>query len=212
MRAELMLESTETSMLIVEERKRRDIVVGVPHHAPAGTSTLPCTEHPEADENAGFLGRYLAEKIDCCSVIACNYTIDANKSAQTDYTMRIIEWSPRILIEIHGHGNKKARSDIEISSGGIDNDRFSMELASRLRKSISTHPELKSISICGEYEKIYYTAKSAVTISDRRWLSYHIELPPDLRKPDDDRNGKPPEIGYQFCRYLAQALNAMNPI
>jgi hypothetical protein len=51
-----MLESTEQSLLITEKRDRSDIVVGVPHHAPAGTPTLPCPEHRDSDENAGFIG------------------------------------------------------------------------------------------------------------------------------------------------------------
>jgi hypothetical protein len=71
MSAELMLESTSTSILIIEERKFKDIIIGVPHHAPAGIDKLPCLEHEESDENAGFLGRYIAEKLNCCSIIAC---------------------------------------------------------------------------------------------------------------------------------------------
>ena len=74
-----MLESTEQSLLIIENRARYDIVVGVPHHAPAGVPNLPCPEHSDSDENTGFIGRYLAEKLNCCSVIACNSTIDPNK-------------------------------------------------------------------------------------------------------------------------------------
>jgi len=45
MNAELMLEATNTSLLIIEERQHKDIVVGVPHHAPAGVDHLPCPEH-----------------------------------------------------------------------------------------------------------------------------------------------------------------------
>lgn len=110
MSAELMLEATETSLLIIEERARHDIVVGVPHHAPAGVSQLPCPEHRPSDENAGFIGRHLAERLGCCSVIACNYTIDANKHLRSDYTMQIAAWRPTVLIEIHGHGKTKSKS------------------------------------------------------------------------------------------------------
>ena len=69
------LESTERSLLIAEKRKRSDLVIGVPHHAPAGTPTLPCPEHSDSDENTGIIGRHLAERLDCCSIIACNSTI-----------------------------------------------------------------------------------------------------------------------------------------
>jgi len=61
--AESILKSASISALIIEERKFKDIVIGVPHHAPAGIEKLPCLEHPESDENAGYLGRYIAEKL-----------------------------------------------------------------------------------------------------------------------------------------------------
>ena len=124
MSAELMLESTEPSLLIIEERRRKDIVVGVPHHAPAGIPKLPCPDHPDSDENAGFLGRYIAERLKCCSIIACNYPVDVNKFFRTDYTMQIASWNPKVLIEIHGHGGKNAKSDIEISSGSSSQRQF----------------------------------------------------------------------------------------
>lgn len=208
MSAELMLESTEPSLLIIEERKRKDIVVGVPHHAPAGISKLPCSEHPDADENAGFLGRYIAEKIECCSIIACNYPVDVNKFFRTDYTMQIASWNPKVLIEIHGHGGKgkNAKNDIEISSGNSTNDNFSKGLSDKLQSSFSAVQGLKDLSICGEYSKLYFKASDTVTISDGRWVSYHIELPPVLRKPLKNESGKPPDIGYQFCNFLVDAL------
>lgn len=207
MNAELMLESAETSLLIIEERKRKDIVVGVPHHAPAGITTLPCSEHPDADENAGFIGRNIAEQLSCCSIIACNYTIDVNKFFRTDYTMQIARWNPKVLIEIHGHGGEKAKSDIEISSGRLDDDKFSKTLADNLAILLSTTPELKGITVCGEYNKIYFQASNAVTISDGRWVSYHIELPPTLRKAPKGEKGKLPEIGYKFCKLLTKAVH-----
>ncbi len=207
MNTELMLESTETSLLIIDERKRKDIVVGVPHHAPAGKSTLPCSEHPIADENAGFIGRYIAEKLNCCCIIACNYTTDVNKFFRTDYTMQIARWNPKVLIEIHGHGETKAKHNIEISSGSSNNDKFSKKLADKLAASFSINPELKDITVCGEYNKIYFKASTAVTISDGRWIAYHIELPPILRKPSNGTSGKPPEIGYKFCKLLIEAMH-----
>lgn len=208
--AELMLESTESSFLIIEARKRKDIVVGVPHHAPVGISTLPCPEHTDADENAGFIGRYVAEKLDCRSLIACNYTTDENKFFKTDYTMQIANWNPKVLIEIHGHGAVKAKSDIEISSGSSDNDKFSKLLADKLLKSFAASPNLNNIKVCGEYDKIYFKASTAVSFSDDRWVSYHIELPPNLRKPAGNAPGKPPEIGYEFCQFLVKAIQEIH--
>jgi hypothetical protein len=210
MNAELILESTEASLLIIQERASKDIVVGVPHHAPAGQPTLPCPDHPDSDENAGFLGRYLAERLCCCSIIACNYTVDVNKCLRSDYAIQIAGWDPKVLVEIHGHDGTKARSNIEVSSGSADNDRFSKGLAENLRIFCSTVEGLKGFSICGEYSKLYFKASSAVTISNGRWISYHIELPPELRKPAGASVGKPPDIGYQFCRLLAETLKEIH--
>ena len=206
MRAEHMLKFTEPSILIIEERSCKDIVVGVPHHAPAGKATLPCPEHKDSDENAGFLGRYLAEKLRCCSIIACNYTVDVNKFFRTDYTMQISRWNPKVLIELHGHGGAKAKSDIEISSGGSDNDRFSSVLAEKLLSAFSSRKNLKDLSVCAEYKKLYYKASDAITVSDGRWVAYHIELPPKLRIAPGEARGKPPKMGYEFCKVLAKLI------
>jgi len=205
---ESLLESAEPSLLVIEERSRKDIVVGVPHHAPAGTSTLPCPEHQVSDENAGFLGHYLAEKLDCCSIIACNYTIDVNKSLQSDYAVQIASWKPAVLVEIHGHGKEKARHDIEISSGSGVNSDCSETLAERLESVLSTSDGFKTISICGERDRLYYKASKAVTVSDERWVTYHIELPPELRKQPGDSMDVP-RAGYEFCDALAKVLTEM---
>jgi hypothetical protein len=210
--AELMLESTEPSLLIIEERKRKDIVVGVPHHAPAGIPTLPCLEHPDADENAGFIGRNLAERLNCCSIIACNYTSDVNKYLRSDYTMQIACWKPQVLIEIHGHGGKAAIFDIEISSGSSNNDKFSTVLAEKLLTFFAPIADLKKFSVSGEYDKINFKAKKALTITDGNWLPYHIELPAKIRMPENRKTGKPAEIGYKFCELLANAVQEIHGV
>jgi hypothetical protein len=209
MSAELMLEATHTSLLIIETRRCTDIVVAVPHHAPAGIDHLPCPEHKDSDENAGFLGRYLAERLDACSVIACNYSVDVNKYFRTDYCMQIARWNPKVLVEIHGHGSGKAKSDIEISSGASNNDR-SEALASTLRTKLSGIKGLDSYTICGTHNQLGLAAKDAVTINDGRWIPYHIELPKAIRKPSSTSTGKPPEVGYQFCDALAAALTEIH--
>jgi len=205
MSAELILEATNTSILIIEARQFKDIVVGVPHHAPAGVEHLPCPEHKDSDENAGFLGRYLAERLDACSVIACNYTVDVNKYFRTDYSMQIANWNPKVLVEIHGHGSGKAKSDIEISSGELNNDK-SEALANGLRTKLSVIKGLDSCTICGTHNKLGLAAKSAVTINDGRWIAYHIELPKTIRKATGINTGKPSEIGYRFCDALSEVL------
>ena len=207
MSAELMLESTSTSLLIIEERKSKDIVIGVPHHAPAGIDKLPCLEHPKSDENAGFLGRYVAEKLDCCSIIACNYRIDVNKYLRSDYTMQIVQWNPKVLVEIHGHGGEKAKYDIEISSGSLENSKYSMKLAEKLSERLSQdHEGFEGITVSGEFDKINFKASDSITIKDGRWIPFHIELPAKLRKPTDSNAGKPSALAYAFCDYLVESL------
>ncbi|VTR67860.1 conserved hypothetical protein [Desulfosarcina cetonica] len=201
-----LLESTERSLLVAEKRKRYDIVVGVPHHAPAGTPTLPCPEHRDSDENAGFLGRYLAERLDCFSLIACNSTIDVNKHLDSDYSKQIFEWRPKILIEIHGHGKFRSKYDVEISCGSADQSANSEELAAIINRKIKNTPMLSGISICGRFSDIYFKATKTLTITNPGWLAYHIELSSRLRKPGNEKPGPPPDLGYRFCDCLADAV------
>lgn len=206
MNTELILKSASESILIIEERKFKDIVIGVPHHAPAGTKTLPCDKHKDSDENAGFLGRYIAEKLNSCCIIACNYRIDVNKYFRSDYSMQIAQWNPKFLVEIHGHGDKKANYDIEISSGSSENNRWSTELETKLKDKCSKIKELKNLTICGKFEDIYLKATNSATITDGRWAPFHIELPSALRKPQKPKLWKPPLKGYKFCNCLIESL------
>jgi hypothetical protein len=210
MNAELLLEITDLSLLMIADRPKKSIVVGVPHHAPAGKEILPCLEHQEADENTGFLGNYLAEQLHCCSVIACNYPVDSNKFFRSDYSMQIAAWNPKVLVEIHGHNGKKAKSNIEISSGGGENESHSKNLADRLASAFQAEEALQKFTVCGEYDRIYYKASNAVTIHGGRWVGYHIELPPNLRKLIEGMDGKPPPAGFRFCDVLAQVLKEIH--
>ena len=212
MDAELLLEITELSLLMIQDRPKKSIVVAVPHHAPAGKETLPCLEHQEADENTGFLGHYLAEQLHCCSVIACNYPVDSNKFFRSDYSMQIAAWNPKVLIEIHGHSGRKAKSSIEISSGAGGSEGYAKTLAERLAVSFQANDALRKFTVCGEYSQIYYKASNAVTITGGRWVGYHIELPPNLRKLIEGMDGKPPRAGYAFCDVLAEVLREIHGI
>ena len=200
---------SHSSHLIIEERELRDIVVGVPHHAPAGVKFLPCPEHRESDENAGHLGRYIAAGLNCCSIIACNYKVDSNKSLRSGYSKQIIKWNPSILVEIHGHGGTKAKSDIEISSGKSKNNKYSVRLEKLLKHKCSKNEKLRNLSICGNLSKIYFKATNSLTIIDDRWISFHIELPSQLRKPENAKKGNPPSLGFEFCDYLIDSLKEL---
>jgi hypothetical protein len=201
---------SRNSSLLIEERLRKDIVIGVPHHAPAGTPTLPCPEHPDSDENAGFLGRYLAEKLDCCSVIACNSTIDPNKSGNSRYATQIAQWKPKVLIEIHGHGGKRAHFNVEISSGSTINDKYSDPMATKLAALIAGIPGLERLTIGGKYSELHFKASKTATITDSRWIAYHMELPPELRKSSGAPGAMPPDIGYKFCDAVKTALRELH--
>jgi hypothetical protein len=204
-----LLKMPSPSMLVIQERDSHKIVIGVPHHAPAGTVRLPCNR--VSDENCGYLGHLLAEKLRCSSIIACNYTIDVNKSLQTDYSMQIARWKPTVLVEIHGHGGGKVGSNtIEISSGTSTDNKFSMALAEELTTIFSDIERLKNISVIGDFHRIYFKATESVTITNTKWTSYHVELPPCLRKPKRVTGVKPPRLGYMFCESLAEALHRLH--
>jgi hypothetical protein len=203
----LMLQSNQEPLLIAEKRSRSDIVVGAPHHAPAGTPRLPCPEHSDSDENTGFIGRHLAEKLDCCSVITCNATVDPNKRLNSDYAKQIVTWRPKILIEIHGHGKVRSKYDVEISCGSAEFTSHSEGLANRIIRKFEADSSFADLSICGRFADIYFKATRTLTITDSRWLAYHIELSSRLRKPDFGKRGKPTEFAYRFCDFLAAALN-----
>lgn len=206
MDANSRLESTEQSLLIIEKRTRLDIVIGVPHHAPAGVPTLPCPEHSDSDENTGFIGRHVAKYLDCCSIIACNSTIDPNKHLDSDYAMKIAQWSPKVLIEVHGHGKVRSRYDVEISCGSAGQTKYSEDMAILIGRKLSEDDDFADVSVCGHFFDLYFRATKTLTITDGRWIAYHIELSPRLRKPENGLKGRPTATAYKFADYLAAAM------
>lgn len=204
---EEILACAEPSLLIIEQRGRKDIVVGVPHHAPAGVPRLRCAENRVSDENAGFIGRQLAEQLDCCSVIACNYTIDANKNLRTDYAVQIVAWKPRVLIEIHGSKKSESGHDVEISCGSRELTERSKALAEALSKRLE-RAGVGPLTVTGDFDKLSRTSKATKTptITRSLWIAYHVELSPRLRKPESRKTGKPPKLGNAFCQHMAAVV------
>ena len=200
------LESAEQSHLIIEKRTRFDIVIGVPHHAPAGVPTLPCPEHSDSDENTGFIGRHIAKRLDCCSIIACNSAIDPNKHLDSGYALQIAEWKPSVLIEIHGHGKVRSKYDVEISCSSAEQTDDSEGLAALVNRKLSRDADFANVSVCGRFSDIYFKATKTLTITDPRWLAYHIELSPPLRKPGNGLTGEPTGFAYKFADHLAAAM------
>ena len=196
-----ILSETQKESLLLIQGDRQNIVIGVPHHAPLGVSNLPCQDHPDADENTGFLGAEVARLLDCNCVIVCNATKDANKDKETDYSQQILSWKPHLLIEIHGHGGKSAKFDIEISCGAVDRKKLSLALEESLKKKMAVEPLLKDFTISGDFDQIYFKASKSYTITAREWVALHIELPKKIREA--------PEIFLPFCKILAESVSEL---
>lgn len=193
------------SILVIEERERKDIVIGAPHHSVGGVKNLPCVEHPDADENTGFIARQIAETLKLSSIIACNYRVDPNKNLRTDYSMQIAQWTPKYLIEIHGHG-AKAISDnlIEITAGSLTRNDFSKLFASTLQAKLSSNEELKNYVATGDFSKLHFKGTKSATIIDERWTPLQIELPPSLRLNPTDN--KLPNFASDLTKYLIETI------
>jgi hypothetical protein len=89
---EIILSNKTASILLIEERERKDIIICAPHHSVGGIKSLPCPEHPDSDENSGLIARQIAEYLNLSSIIACNYRIDPNKNLRTDYSIQMSVW------------------------------------------------------------------------------------------------------------------------
>ncbi len=213
-----ILKINNTSIFIADIKEKSNIVVGVPHHAPSGTVKMPCSTHPYSDENAGYVGAYIAEKLQCSFLCACNYFIDANKNVNSnysDYYKAIQRCNPKYLIEIHGHGMEHSQNDIEISSGCKEDEKYALGLEKELKNIIykkwSENKEevdlckLRDIRINADFDNIYFKATKSSTITDKSWISYHIELPLILRTILSKEN-KLPSQGKKFNEILYEAI------
>lgn len=195
---EKSLYDTEKYSLLIIQGKLREVVIGVPHHAPLGVPNLPSKEHPYADENAGVIGYEIARLLKCNSVIACNSPIDPNKHQDSDYCKQILAWQPNFLVEIHGHGGNSARFDIEISSGSTARNFWSKEMAKRISAKLSNKPQFLGYTLSGDINQIYFKAKKSYTITFKEWIAFHIELPKSIRESKDKYS--------LFCDALAETI------
>ena len=204
----------KTTRLLIQERERKDIVIGAPHHTPGGIGEMPCPDHTDGDENAGLIANKIADILNLSSIIACNYHIDSNKSLGTDYSLQIIKWKPTYLIEIHGHGAKKKERGkkrecndecIEISSGNKARSDDSERFAEVLKSKFQNYEDLKDYNVYGEFERLHFQASSSATIATDLWLPFHIELPPSLRK-DKENDNKPPKFIDDFVKCLTDTI------
>jgi hypothetical protein len=199
------LRNKKDSLLLIEERDRKDIIIGAPHHSLGGIKYLPCKEHEDADENTGYIARQIARELNLSSIIACNYRIDPNKKLETDYSRVIIEWEPKYLIEIHGHGAKSAdKYLIEISSGNAERTTLSKKFADTLTNKMVKHKSLKRFQASGDFNTIHFKAKKSATITTDKWNPIHIEIPPLLRLT---KTNQLPKSSIYFTRLLVDTIN-----
>lgn len=199
-----ILSETKASILWIEERERKDIIVCAPHHTLGGIKNMPCPEHTDGDENTGFIALKIAEKLNLSSIIACNYTFDPNKSLKTDYSTQIIKWNPKFLIEIHGHGARKIKdSKIEISSGSLDRNDISKVFSQKLSEYLNNIDALKSYVVDGDFNNIHFKATNTATVTHKVWTSFHIELPPSIRL--DEQNKLPTYID-EFVNCITKTI------
>ena len=182
MSIEWLLNDPINSYLYYMPGKYEQVLVAAPHHAPLEIQTLPCASHPTADENTGWIAFELASQLNCSCLIAGNYYLDPNKYKTSDYFKKIESVQPKILIEIHGHGNVSAKFDIEISCGSREKNHLSQQMASQLSAVFSNHLSLRDYTISGDFDQIHLRATKSLTINTNEWTAYHIELPFQLRK------------------------------
>lgn len=212
-----VLKISDTSILISKINQQSDIVIGVPHHTPSGTFMMPCENHIYGDQNTGYVGYNIAKNLNCNFLCACNYFIDSNKNHNnnySDYYTALERCKPKYLVEIHGHGVEHCGDDIEISSGCKEHESYALKLKNEIEKLINVElkkdetnnnlKELRELNINADFDKIYYKAAKSATIIDRRWISYHIELPLILRI--ESKNGNLPEKGLQFTNILYKSI------
>ncbi len=200
------------SLLIADIKTESTITIGIPHHTSGGIRFMSGSEQRVGDDNAGYIGKYIADKLGSSLVCACNYFLDPNKNIYSDYSIAIAQSRPNYLIEIHGHGKTKTRHDVEISCGSSAKEDAAIELKLALERLIRSAdqncPEnrcLSQLEIAAAFDKIHFKATKTATIQDSRWLAYHIELSPRLRV--NCQTNAVPKIGYAFADLLCSAIS-----
>lgn len=205
----VLLNSKYYSGLIIIEGTRKDIVIAAPHHAIGGITELPCIEHKMSDENTGFIAKSIAEELKASYLIGCNADIDYNKLEESKYCITLIDWNPRWLIEIHGHGSKKVSDKtIEISTGSRDDKENSIKFSNVLKEKINEYSELEDYSVIGDFDTINFKASKTVSINNKSWNGIHIELPRSLRI--DPRNELPNQSKYLIECIINTIKNVCN--
>lgn len=197
------LADPQKEQILVFQPQKKKIIIGAPHHAPAGVKKLRCNR--VSDQNTGYIALELANELESTAVISTNASVDPNKKFSTSYAKTLLEMSPNYLIEIHGHGSGKANFDIEISAGSNSKNNWSILLADELSNQLKKYLTFKKFSVSGDFQNIFFKATQTATMQHKEWLGLHIELPLSLRK--EKKSKKLPEVGKQFVKFLAISIN-----
>ena len=81
-----------------------------------------------------------------------------------------------------------------------------MDIAATIIRNLVEDADFEDVSVCGRFVDLYFRATKTLTITDARWLSYHIELFSRLRKPGNGQAGRPTAFAYRFADHLEAAL------
>ena len=191
-----------------DDRSPTHLVVGAPHHAPAGVRRLKCDR--VADQNSGLLAWQIAQAARVPVVIVTNAEEeDPNKSLDSGYCEAVSSYEPNILFEVHGHGGGRACFDLEVSAGSSTRAVHAATFADALSDQMIQHPILGGLTVSADFDAIHYKARYTATMQTERWLGIHVDFPLMVRKRGNRRGL--PAAGEKLAGCVATALTALFP-
>lgn len=199
-----LFDRTQTSLLIsnLADTDSAWVVVGAPHHAPAGVRCLKCNR--PADQNTGLIAWEVAHALGAPFVIATNAEVDPNKSLTSKYSAAVRGFGPRFLLEIHGHGMRNVNFDVEVSAGSVGRSEYAVNFATALSNAMRADPELSALSVSGDFRSIRFRATRTATMHSTDWIGIHVELPLLVRKQGSGSHL--PNSGSRLATCLASAM------
>ncbi len=222
-----ILKMRDTLLVIANGRPPYDVVLGVPHQAAVGCSTIAEKTRQgrgrDADENAASYALVMFSELSAMGrkvklVAACHFTDhDPNKKILGPYCQAVFSETPRLLLECHGAGPSR-ENEIEISSGSnplisaLDFGRRTVKyLHYRYHLAAQAEPgsdRAKRIAKGAEED-----ARLELPALQTRSLAFagawgipalHVEAQPRFRIPADPGLDLPPD-GHTLGRALARA-------
>ena len=201
-----------------------DVVIGVPHHAPAGVKTI-CENRRPADENAASyaLVAYsaLQERGVACKLVIAAHPLgsDPNKDRGSAYCEAVFKEATGLLLECHGMAVTRDR-DLELSAGSntyADTRHFGELLFSALQQRYALAVQQRP----GSREAVIYkpqgdpakgslempaTKTASLKMADEKKIpALHLEAKPRFRKHRGGKSGITDD-GAILGRALAAAI------